>query len=50
MIRLKNVTKYYNSENNVTLALNNINLEFFKGEFVAITGKSGSGKSREFDS
>lgn len=45
MIRLKNVTKYYNSENNVTLALNNINLEFFKGEFVAITGKSGSGKS-----
>lgn len=45
MIKLKNVTKYYSSENSVAMALKNINLEFYKGEFVAITGKSGSGKS-----
>ena len=45
LIKLKEVTKYYHSENSVTLALKDINLEFKKGEFVAITGKSGSGKS-----
>lgn len=45
MIKLKGVTKYYTSDNSVTLALKNVNLEFRKGEFIAITGKSGSGKS-----
>ncbi len=45
LIKLKEVTKYYHSENSVTLALKDINLELKKGEFVAITGKSGSGKS-----
>ncbi len=45
MIKLKDVTKYYSSDTSVTMALKNINLEFRKGEFVAITGKSGGGKS-----
>lgn len=43
MIRLENIYKYYYSESSVTQALRNVNLEFSKGEFVAITGESGSG-------
>lgn len=45
MIRLKNVSKYYHSNNSVSLGLRGINLEMEKGEFVAITGESGSGKT-----
>lgn len=45
MIRLKNVSKYYSSDENVTMALNNINLSFNDVGFVVITGESGSGKS-----
>lgn len=45
MITLKNISKYYYSESSVELGLRKINLEFNKGEFVAITGESGSGKS-----
>ena len=45
IIKLENVCKYYYSNNTVTMGLNKINLEFSKGEFVAITGESGSGKT-----
>ncbi|WP_346888610.1 ATP-binding cassette domain-containing protein [Clostridium sp. UBA1056] len=46
MIRIENINKIYNPEKTKPLkALNNINLEFSKGEFVCILGKSGSGKS-----
>ena len=45
LIRLENITKYYYSSTSVTQALHNINLEFDRGEFVAITGESGGGKS-----
>ena len=45
MIRLTDVSKYYRSNQNVTLGLHKINLEFHPGEFVVITGESGSGKS-----
>ena len=44
-IKLQNISKYYYSETAVTQALQGINLEFRMGEFVAITGASGSGKS-----
>ena len=43
MIHLKNVTKIY-TPSNVT-ALDNINLDIERGEFVFIVGTSGSGKS-----
>ena len=45
MIRLTDVSKYYRSNQNVTLGLHKINLEFHPGEFAVITGESGSGKS-----
>ena len=45
MIKLKDVAKYYTTDSSIVMALRNINLEFKKGEFVAITGKSGGGKS-----
>jgi len=45
MIKLENVSKYYNTENLVALALHKINLQLTLGEFIAITGESGSGKS-----
>lgn len=45
MLQLENCSKYYYSQAGVTLGLHKINLEFETGEFVAITGESGSGKS-----
>lgn len=45
MIKIVNLSKYYYGNNSVALGLRKINLEFHKGEFVAITGESGSGKT-----
>jgi putative ABC transport system permease protein len=45
MIRLDNVSKYYKSQDNVSVGMKKINLKFDLGEFVAVTGESGSGKS-----
>ena len=45
MIKLKNVSKFYYSKGVIASGFNKINLEFNIGEFVAITGESGSGKS-----
>ncbi len=45
MIELKNISKVYGFGEATTVALEDINLEIGKGEFVAIMGPSGSGKS-----
>ncbi|MDR6808956.1 putative ABC transport system ATP-binding protein [Dyadobacter sp. BE34] len=45
MIRLQNVEKVYRTSSIETLALNNINIDVKKGEFVSIMGPSGCGKS-----
>jgi len=44
-IQLKNITKVYSTIDMDTYALDNINLEIKRGEFIAICGPSGSGKS-----
>lgn len=45
MLTLKNIKKIYKYNNMVNIALNNINLNFRKNEFVTILGPSGSGKT-----
>ena len=45
LIRLDNLSKYYTSGQNVVVGLYGLDLQFHRGEFIAITGESGSGKS-----
>lgn len=45
MIKIKNLEKYFTSEEYKTIALNKISFDVQEGEFVSIMGPSGSGKS-----
>ena len=45
MIKLQNLSKVYRTAYMETTALNKINIEIGKGEFVAVMGPSGCGKS-----
>ncbi len=45
IIKLNNVSKFYQNKNNISTGFSRINLELDMGEFVVITGESGSGKS-----
>ena len=45
MIEIKEITKVFQAEDVQTMALNSVNFEVSKGEFVAIMGPSGCGKS-----
>ncbi|MDD5012096.1 MAG: ABC transporter ATP-binding protein [Candidatus Nanoarchaeia archaeon] len=45
VIELKNVAKYYEMGEETVKALDEINIEIKRGDFVAIMGPSGSGKS-----
>ena len=42
---LENVSKTYGKENLIVKALDNINLEIYEGDYLAVMGASGSGKS-----
>jgi len=45
MLKLQNLTKSYRTDEVETTALDAVNIEIAKGEFVAIMGPSGCGKS-----
>ncbi len=45
MISVRNLSKYFQVENNIRYILNDVSLEINEGEFGIITGRSGAGKS-----
>lgn len=45
ILKVENLRKEYGDGNNKVIALNGVDLEIERGEFVAIVGPSGSGKS-----
>lgn len=45
IISVKNVSKVYRTDEIETTALENVNIEVEKGEFISIMGPSGCGKS-----
>ncbi len=45
MIRLESLVRYYRTGSEVVHALDGVDLEIDRGEFIAIMGQSGSGKS-----
>ena len=45
VIKTENLSKVYGKKDNKVIALDNVNIEVNKGEFVAVIGASGSGKS-----
>ena len=45
MIRLENVSKYYNDGNKTSIGISNINLRFNEKGLILIKGESGSGKT-----
>ncbi len=45
IIKIENLSKVYGKKDNRVVALDNVNIEVEKGEFVAVIGASGSGKS-----
>jgi putative ABC transport system ATP-binding protein len=48
-VRLENLTKHYKRGNEVIHALDGVSLVIDKGEFVAVVGRSGSGKTTMLD-
>ena len=45
ILKIENLKKYYGTKNNITKAIDNISFSVNKGEFVAIMGASGRGKT-----
>lgn len=49
VLEARNIKKYYGKEPNITKALDGVDFSVEKGEFVAIVGTSGSGKSTFYE-
>lgn len=47
ILKTENLTKIYGSGDNAVHALQNVNLAIENGEFAAVVGTSGSGKSTQ---
>ena len=47
ILKVKNVIKYYGSKSNLTKAVDDISFSVEEGQFVAIIGASGSGKTTQ---
>ena len=45
ILQTTDLKKYYGTEPNITRALDGVNFSVEEGEFVAVVGTSGSGKS-----
>lgn len=45
ILKTENLKKYYNQDVNLVKALDGVDMEIKKGEFISIVGTSGSGKS-----
>lgn len=45
ILEIKNLSKTYNTKDGEVTAINNINLDVYEGDFIAIVGTSGCGKS-----
>lgn len=45
ILRTEDLCKFYGKDDNMVKAVDHVNLEITRGEFVSIVGKSGSGKS-----
>ena len=45
LIEFQKVSKIYHMGDSTVIAANEISMQIYKGEFVAIVGSSGSGKS-----
>ena len=45
ILQTENLKKYYKTGENVVKAVDGVNLEVERGEYLAIVGKSGSGAS-----
>jgi putative ABC transport system ATP-binding protein len=48
-VKLQDLTKYYNRGGEVIRALDGVTINIDKGEFVAVVGRSGSGKTTMLD-
>src|SRR6266851_9426191 len=48
-VRLVDLTKHYKRGNEIIRALDGVTLDIEKGEFIAVVGRSGSGKTTMLD-